>query len=97
MSQGVAADMTTQTEVVQLAGLGSQAGFDVAQTFSVCQLREGHAQKLVQATKGANVEITTIFGNQTAERMPRCEFHDLGEDQLANVHSGLPEMSGKPA
>jgi hypothetical protein len=63
MSQSVTADATAQAKVIQLAGLGSQAGFNVAKTFAVGQLREGHAQKLVQATKGADIEITTVFRN----------------------------------
>jgi|SRR5688572_7921277 len=89
--------MATQPEVVQLARLGAEAILDIAEAFSIGQLRESHAQILVEARKSADVEIALVFADQAAERMPRREFHYLSEDQLSSVHLQASQMSGKPA
>jgi hypothetical protein len=49
--------------VVQLTGLRAEASFDVAQAVPIRQLSESHAQKLIKAAEGADVEIASVFGN----------------------------------
>lgn len=49
--QGAAADISAQPEVVELGGMGPQAGFDVAHACAGGHLREGHAEKLARQLK----------------------------------------------
>ena len=48
VSQGVARHRGTNSEVVELGLLCAQTGLDVPQTLSLGQLREVHAQELIQ-------------------------------------------------
>jgi len=83
--------------VSQQSRLCAEAGFDVAQALPVGQLGEDHTRKLVETSEGAHVEVAAILGHQPAKRMPRDKLHQLGEHKLADMHSRLPDKSGKPA
>ena len=95
--QIVSRDAAANAHVIPLRSHRTQARFDVAQAFPIGQLREGHRQKLVQAAEGADVEIASVFRDQTAKSMPRCELHDLCEHEIASGHRCLPGNSGKTA
>jgi hypothetical protein len=43
--------------------LRAKASFNIAQTVAIRQLSESHAQKLIKAAEGADVEIASVFGN----------------------------------
>lgn len=90
-----ATDLASNSQVIELGRLCTQTGFDVSQTLSVCQLSKGHAQKMIQATETANVEVAAMLLHRAAESMPRCIFHHLGENEFASEHGHLPEISGK--
>ena len=53
------------------------------------ELRERHADELVQATEGAHVEVATVLRYQPTNGMRR-QFHQLGEHELACMHRRLP-------
>lgn len=52
VGKGTACDTATNPQMIELGRLRMQAGFDIAQTFSTGQLREGHAQELIEIRKG---------------------------------------------
>ena len=52
---------------------------------------------MVQATEGADVKIASVFRHQKVKGMPRCELHDLCEQEIASVHRCLPGNCGKTA
>ncbi len=81
-----ATDLASNAQVVKLGGLRAQACFDVSETLSIGELREGHAQELVQAAEGAHVEIAAVLDHHAAEGMPRRELHDLCEHERASMH-----------
>jgi len=83
--------------MIELGRLRAQTCLDVAQALAVGQLREGHREKLVQATEAAHVEIAAILRHQTAKDMPRRELHELCEYEIASVHRCLPGKSRKTA
>ena len=97
VGQCTATHVAAQAQVIQLGRLRAQAGFDVAQTFSVGQLRKGHAQELIQTAERANVEVAVILGDQMAKRVPGHELHEVCEDELASVHRSLPGKSRQAA
>ena len=76
----------TDPHVVKLAGLSCQTHFDIAQTFAVGQLREGHNAKLLGATEAARPVIAVVSMDDAMEGLPRQEVHGLREQGLAEVH-----------
>ncbi len=52
VGQGGTGNPATDAQVVKLGLMGEQAGLDVTQALAAGQLREGHAQELVEMWKG---------------------------------------------
>jgi hypothetical protein len=75
--------------MVQLATKGSQAGFDIAETFAVRQLREGHRQILIPAREASRSGIALVASHATTELSIRQEAQQLGEDGPTLVHGPL--------
>lgn len=82
---------------MELGGLRTQAELDVAQVLPVRELRESHAQELVEAAERAHVEVAVVLGCQPAKGMPRRELHHPGEHEPAGVHLSLPDKFRKSA
>jgi gluconate kinase len=66
--------------------LGAQAGFDVAQALAVRELREGHAQILVEAGEALDLVFASVTCNVATKRMQGKMIHYLRKNQLACVH-----------
>src|SRR5229473_891729 len=86
MGQRIARHGRTNSEVIELGTLCAQANLDVPKALSVGQLREGHAQELVQAGKRLHFKLTVITCHATAKSGQRKMLHELREHQLALVH-----------
>lgn len=43
--------------MIELGGMRTQTGLDVAQAFPVSELREGHAQELVEMREGKRMKV----------------------------------------
>ena len=82
-------DLLLEPHVIQLDGLRRQAGFDIAQTLAVGQLREGHRAELLGTYERLHVAIATMSFDDAGERGPRQKIHQLGEQCLAGVHGRL--------
>ncbi len=72
--------------VVELRAEGSQAGFDVAQTFAPSQLGEGQHQELFVGGQFADAEVATVLRDTLVELVFRQEVEELGEDSATFVH-----------
>src|SRR5262249_6972333 len=77
IGQRRASDHRANAHVVKLAGLSCQTHFDIAQTFAVGQLREGHDTKLLGATEIARPVIAAVSIDDAMEGLPWQEVHDL--------------------
>jgi hypothetical protein len=97
IGQCAATDVATYAKMIKLRGLRPQTGLNVAQALAVGQLCKGHAQKLVQTTEAAHVEVAPVFLDQSPEGMPWRELHYLCEHELANVHREPPSKSRQRA
>src|ERR1019366_1447178 len=86
IGQGVASHRRTNSEVIEFGTLCAQAYFDVPKALPIGQLREGHAQELVQAGKRLHFKLTLIACDATAKIGQRKMLHELRENQLALVH-----------
>ena len=76
--------------MVEFPALGTEAGFDVAQTGPVGELGEGHAPELIGTGERLDVAISVVSRDTVAEHVPWKVFHDLSENQAAGVHCILP-------
>ena len=78
--------------MIRLGRMGLHARFDIPQALAEGDLREVHAQELIQGTESSHIEVAAVLGDQTAEGMPRRKLHHLRENQFACVHT---KPSGK--
>jgi hypothetical protein len=46
--------------VIELGDLAAQAGFDIAQTFSIGQLRKGHAQIVIETREVLDLVLPVV-------------------------------------
>ena len=56
------ATVDANPKVIELGVLRAQTGFDVAQALAIGQLREGHAQELIQAGERLDLPLARIAG-----------------------------------
>jgi len=71
--------------VVKLRARRTQTRFDIAQGFSVRQLRECHAQELIPAGKTLELMVAVVTIDASAEFRRRKEVHQLRENRFARV------------
>ena len=95
VGQGVPGDPSPDAHVIQLRSDGPQAGLDVAQTLPERQLREGHAEELVETGKTQDLVVAPIVADALAEIVEGKKFEQLREDGFAVVHGPfLPDRNG---
>ena len=82
----IACDRRANPEVVQLRALGAQTRLDVAQALPKGQLRERHAQKLIQTGERLNLAFPAIPRHTSTKRRQRKVLHQLRKNQFAVVH-----------
>ena len=78
--------------MIQLALQGTQTGFDVAQTFAIGQLGEGHRQILVPAGEASQPEVALITLDATTELPVGKKADQLREDGAALIHEPLSAL-----
>ena len=88
-----AAHRLTQTHRVELGGVGTQGGLDVAQGFAPSQLRVGHDAEVFGAGQRGDSRIAGVTCNDASEAGPRHKLHQLSEKHLANIHEESPKKS----
>jgi hypothetical protein len=62
-----ASHLATESQVIQLALQRTQTSFDVAQTFPIGQLGEGHRQILIPTAEASQPEVALITLDATTE------------------------------
>jgi len=78
--------------VIKLRALGTKTRLDIAQTVPIGQLREGHAQELIQARERFHLPLALISGHASAKRGQWKVLHQLREHELALVHQSSPRI-----
>jgi hypothetical protein len=84
---------TPDAHVIELAALGSQAGFDISEALPVRDLSECHAEELIEASECFHLPVALIFGHATAKDRQRHELHDLCKNQFPDIHLHPPPES----
>ena len=90
-----ATDLASNTQEIEPGRLRRETRLDIPQALPAGQLREGHAQELVEAAKGVHAEVAAIPGHHSVKRMPWRKLHEFSEHGLADMHAP-PDKSGKP-
>ena len=75
--------------MIELAGHGTEACFDVAQTLAIRQLGEGESKELIPARKSAEFVIAVITSHAFLELVCRKVIHQLREYRSASIHTPL--------
>ena len=86
IGQGIAGDAAADAHVIELALLRSQARFDVAQALAIGQLRERHAEVLIETRECFDFVLAPATRDATTKRRQWQMLHNLREHQLAYVH-----------
>jgi len=86
---------TVKTHVVKLAAQGSQTGLDIAKSFPVGQLREGHRKILIPAREASRSRIAAVTRDATPELAIRQKTQQLGENGTALIHGPLSLHLGR--
>src|SRR6266852_5685604 len=89
VGQRRARHLAAESQVVQLALHRTQTGLDVAQTFPIGQLREGHGQILIPAGKSAQPDVALIALDATAKLPVGKEADQLRKNGAALIHEPL--------
>ena len=86
VGERIVRDRRSKAEVIQRGALGAQTRLDVAQALPKSQLRERHAQELIQTGERLDLAFPAIPSHTSTKRRQRKVLHQLREDQLAVVH-----------
>jgi hypothetical protein len=65
--KSVAGYIAADAEMIELRTVCSQAGLDIAQVVSPCELRERHAQMLVETGEVLDLVLAAVASNVTLE------------------------------
>jgi hypothetical protein len=84
------ANISANPQMIELRRLGSKTRLDIPQTLSIGQLREGHAQVLIQTREALDLVLPGITRHAPAERRQRKMAHQLRKNELALMHRSTP-------
>jgi hypothetical protein len=81
--------------MIELGLLGTETGFDIAETFAVGELSKGQTKELIPAGEIFDVAIALVSIDANLKLVGREEIHELGENGSAKIHLLPPEQVGK--
>ena len=90
--EGTSSDFAPNPCVIEFGLQGAQTCFDLAETFSVGKLSEGHAKKLIEAGKPSDSVIALIPPDTLVEFVFGQKVHELRENDSPRIHRSLLSM-----
>ena len=90
IGQIAARDVTANAEMVKFGLVRAQANFDVTQALAEGQLREGHAQILIQMGERFCGVVRRVTRDAATKCVQRKKIHQLRENKFADVHWESP-------
>jgi hypothetical protein len=84
-------DLAPEAHVIKLGLLGTQTGFDIAETFAVGDLSKSQRKKLIPAGEIFDIAIALVSIDANLKLVGREEVHELREDGPAKIHLLPPE------
>lgn len=77
IGQGASGDVALDAGMIEFWFHGSKTGLDVSETFSIGELSEGHAEKLIETREGSDTILASIVPNTFVEFVSWQEIHEL--------------------
>jgi hypothetical protein len=81
--------------MLELGLLGTETGFDIAETFAVGELSKGQTKELIPAGEIFDVAIALVSIDANLKLVGGEEVHELRKDGAAKIHLLPPEQAGK--
>ena len=88
--------LAAQAHVVQLASQATEAGFDIAQTFTIRQLRERHRRQLVPTGKPSEATVAAIPRHALLKFFARQVINQLRKNGASDIHPPLFRFAQSP-
>ena len=79
-------NVAANAEMIEFRFMRAQTNFDVAQALAERQLRESHAEILIEMREGFGRIVRRIPRDTTAKCVQRKKIHKLRENQFADEH-----------
>src|SRR5208282_1991220 len=86
VGQGVARDGAPKAHVIKLRRMRAQAGFDVAQTLAISELRKSQREEWIEAGNTLYLVVAMVTIYATAKFGERKQVHQLSKNRPATVH-----------
>jgi hypothetical protein len=80
--------------MIELGLLGTETGFDIAETFAIGELGKGQAKELIPAGKIFDVAIALVSIDTNLKLVGGEEVHELRKNGSAKIHLLPPEQAG---
>jgi hypothetical protein len=77
---------TAKAHVIELGRLRIQTDFEVAEAFSIGQLRKRHGAKLLGAGERAHTIVAIVTIHNAMKCLPRQKIHELSKESFVCVH-----------
>ena len=90
--ESASSDFAPNPRMIEFGLQGAQACFDLAKTFSISQLSEGHAEKLIEAGESSDSVIALVPPHTPVEFVFGKKVHELGENDSSPIHRSLLSM-----
>jgi hypothetical protein len=85
--EGAVRDRGTETQMIDLVGSGTEAGFQIGQAVAESNLGESHGEKLIAAGKGRCLIDSGVTIHTATKLLGMDALQNLGEDEFSRVHS----------
>lgn len=72
--------------MIELGLLGTETGFDIAESFAVGELSKGQTKELIPARKIFDVVMALVSIDANLRLVGRHEDHELGDTRSAKIH-----------
>lgn len=86
MSQGIEGNSSAKSHVIKPAFHGSEAGLDIAKTFTISQLGKGQTKELVVTRKALVLVVAAIPLTALSKVVHQKKIHNLEKDGRRGVH-----------
>ena len=78
--------MAADSDMIELVLPGTQAYFNITETFSKGELTKSHAKKLIPAAKGFDLIVTFVAPDAAGKLLGMDEVRELGENRFSGIH-----------
>jgi hypothetical protein len=90
VGQCIAGNIASYAHVVQFVFLSPEAGLDISEAFSICQLSESHTKKLVATCEAFDLVVASVPADTAMKTMHWQMVDELTENECSRRHGPYP-------